>query len=103
MASSFTLVLSLSTLLRLRWIVAAGRAGEHAPAVGQFHQARVARLGSILRQHTVDGDLIAGLQRLLAPAVPRQRVRRAALTLPRLDLALVGLHLEVHPDVRVHP
>ena len=39
----------------------------------------------------------------LAPAIPRQRVGRAALALPGLHAALVVLHIEVHPDVRIGP
>src|SRR5689334_15633229 len=79
---------------RRRRIVAARGSGKHAAAVGELHHARVAGLRSVLRERAVDRDLVAELQRVRAPAVARQRVRRTALALPRLDDAVVVLDVE---------
>src|SRR5712692_4792904 len=52
----------LLLLLWRRWIVATRGTGKYAPAVRKLYRARVAGLRAILRQHAVDGDLVARLQ-----------------------------------------
>src|SRR5438874_6600136 len=88
---------------RRRRIVAAHGSREHAAAVRELHHARVAGLRSVFGERAVDRDRVAHLQRVRAPAVARQRVRRTALALPGLHGAVVVLHIEIDPDVRVRP
>src|SRR6185295_9767380 len=82
-----------------RWRVATRGPGEHAAAIRKLDCARIAGLRTVLRERAIDGDLVVRLQRILAPAVARQRVGRTAFALPVLQGALLVLHVQVHPDV----
>src|SRR5438034_8008743 len=95
-------LLSLGWLWR-RWIVATRGTGKYAPAIRKLDQTGVARLRAVLRQHAIDGDLVARLQGVAAPAVPRQRIRRTALALPVLQAPLSVLHIQINPDVGIRP
>src|SRR5262245_574404 len=83
--------------------VARGRSSEDAAAIREFDGSGITGLGSILGKIAFDGDLIAGFQRVFGPAVPSQRIWRAALTLPFLNDTLVILHVEIDPYVRIEP
>src|SRR5205823_10933519 len=82
-----------------RWSIATRRTGEHTSSIRKLDEPRVTGLRAILRQHALDGDLVVRLQGVLAPAVPRQRVWRTTFALPRLEVAVVILHVQVNPDV----
>jgi hypothetical protein len=60
-------------------------------------------VGAVLGLVAVDDDFGAGLERLFRDTAPEQHVRRARFNRPRLDLAVRLFHVDVNPDVRVHP
>src|SRR5437870_1127816 len=83
--------------------IASRRTGEDVPAIGKLDEARVAGLRAVLGQHTLDGDLVAGLQGVHTPTVSRQGVGRPTFALPGLHASLLVLHIQVNPDVRIGP
>src|SRR5690606_33755139 len=96
----------LAALLRClapaRGRASVGRAGEDPPPFVD-PRSRVAGIGAVLREIALDRERRAEPQGLAGPALARQRVRRAAFALPRRHRAVLALHVEVDPDVRVAP
>src|SRR5690349_24216607 len=76
-----------------------GVADENFAAVGQLHGTRVAGVAGVFGAEAFNGDFIAGLQRVLAPALAGEAVGRAAFALPVLHSAALILHVEIQPDV----
>src|SRR5262245_16823202 len=91
------------TLRFLRRRLGVGGTGEHAAAIRKLDDARVTGLRSVLREEALDDDIVAGFERVVAPAVASERVGRAAFALPVLRRALLVLHVEIDPDVRILP
>src|SRR5689334_2772647 len=58
---------------------------------------------AVLRLPAFDGHFAADRERLPGPPLARQRVRRAALALPRRNLAVRLFHVDVDPDVGALP
>src|SRR5204863_2405621 len=89
--------------LRRRRIVATRGTGKYGAAVRKLGDADVAGLRAVLRHEALNRDRVAVFQRILAPAVPRQGIGSAPFALPRLHSSLGVLHIQVHPDMWIHP
>src|SRR5688572_278143 len=78
-------------------------ADEELLAVRERDVTPVGAQRAVLGLEALDEDLRAGQQRVLVPAAAQERVRRAALDHPLLDLAVGSLDVDVDPGVRIDP
>src|SRR5258708_36202642 len=79
------------------------RSGELTLTAWQLNCARVAGLGAVFGDKSVDSHLVPRFQRVLSPAVAGQSVGRASFTLPLHEVSALILHIHINPDVRVCP
>src|SRR3954447_4601165 len=91
-------------LLLLRLCARLTGAREHPFAVGG-RDRRLADVERIfpLRADALDRDFLADLQRVLAPSLAEQRVRRTTLDAIDNRLAVGGLGLDRRVDMRIRP
>src|SRR5688572_8183453 len=81
----------------------ARRADEQLLAVREGDVTAVRAVRTVLRLETLDDDLGALGQRVLVPAAAEQSVRCATFNHPALHLAVVALHVDVNPGMRIDP
>src|SRR5688572_11527262 len=79
-----------------------GAAPELA-AISQRHRHKNAAELSALQRIDDDRHLVAGLDDVRAPAVPRHRLRTAQLNAPAIDAAALVLHVELNRGMRIGP
>src|SRR5580700_11056235 len=84
------------------WRAVVRRSDEHLAAIGQHHFPRRCHVGPIPCPIPDYRHPIADLQRILAPALARQRVWTGCLARPVRCLA-VRAHIHVQIDMRIHP
>ena len=88
--------------LRIR-AVSARRSGENLLSVGERHVRRVQKIGAVLRQRSVDGDIFADLEIIPRPTAPDEHGRRRQFDFPVGDFAAGIFHVHEETRVRIDP
>src|SRR5215467_9384683 len=76
---------------------------ELAAGAIHFHAFGVDDALAVTRVPTLDGDLVARLERRLLPSALRERIRTAELHFPLFHFAVVGLAFDRQERMRVGP